>query len=137
MNFKQAEKYLLTRPEATNSYPFGPGVAIHRVKNKILALLGISGEKCKELDIEYADYPFLNLKCDPEESFVLRGIFPEVLPAYHMSKKHWVSVVLKESMPEKEIERLIDRSYGLVVKGLKKAERTQLELAYSPIVLYR
>jgi predicted DNA-binding protein (MmcQ/YjbR family) len=54
-----------------------------------------------------------------------------------MSKKHWNSVVLKDSMPEKEIERLIDRSYALVVKGLKKSERTQLELRYPPDLLYR
>lgn len=136
MDYKQAENYSLSRPEATKNYPFGPDVAVFKIKNKMFALLGICGEKGKELGIEYAGYSFLNLKCDPEESFMLRDIFPEILPAYHMSKKHWISVVLKESMPEKEIERLIDRSYGLVVKSLKKAERTQLELAYSPDELY-
>ena len=137
MDLKQAEKYSLSRPETIKSYPFGPDVAVFKIKNKMFALLGTSGEKGKELGTEYAGYSFLNLKCDPEESFMLRDIFPEVLPAYHMSKKHWISVVLKESMPEREIERLIDRSYGLVVKGLKKAERTQLELTYSPEELYR
>ena len=68
---------------------------------------------------------------------MLRDIFPEILPGYHMSKKHWISVVLVDSMSEKEIERLIDRSYGLVAKGLKKAERLQLEMYYSAEELYR
>jgi predicted DNA-binding protein (MmcQ/YjbR family) len=137
MDYKQAEKYLLSRPEATKDYPFGPAVAVFKVKNKMFALLGTCGKKGKELGIDYAGDSFVNLKCDPEESFMLRGIFPEILPAYHMSKRHWISVVLIKSMPEKEIKRLVDRSYGLVVKGLKKMEREQLELAYSPAELYR
>lgn len=137
MDYQGAVEYCLTRPEATKDYPFGPDVAVFKVKNKMFALLGTSGEKGKELGLEFAGCAFLNLKCDPEESFMLRDIFPEVLPAYHMSKKHWISVVLKESMPDGEIERLIDRSYGLVVKGLKKAERMQLELYYSSDELYR
>lgn len=137
MDFEQAKDYCLSRPEAEIDYPFGPDVAVFKVKNKMFALLGTSGSAGKELGVEYAGYAFINLKCDPEEASMLRDIFPEVMPGYHMSKKHWNSVVLKESMPEKEIERLIDRSYGLVVKGLKKSERQHLELLYSSEELYR
>lgn len=137
MDYSQATEYCLSRPEAIKEYPFGPDVEVFKVKNKMFALLATSGKAGKELGPKFAECAFLNLKCDPEESFMLRDIFPEVLPAYHMSKKHWISVVLVESMPEKEIERLIDRSYGLVVKSLKKTERLQLELQYSPEELYR
>lgn len=137
MDFKQAERYCLSLPEARLEYPFGADVSVFKIKNKMFALLATSGGTGKELGTQFAGEAFINLKCDPEESFMLRDIFPEVLPGYHMSKKHWISVVLIDSMPEKEIERLIDRSYGLVVKGLKKAERLQLELAYSPEQLYR
>ena len=137
MNYEEAEQYLLSRPEATKDYPFGPDVAVFKIKNKMFALLGTCGKQGKELGTAYAGEAFVNLKCDPEESLMLRGIFPEIMPAYHMSKRHWISVVLIKSMPEKEIERLLDRSYGLVVKGLKKAEREALELAYSPAELYR
>ncbi|MDO6593627.1 MmcQ/YjbR family DNA-binding protein [Neptuniibacter sp. 1_MG-2023] len=137
MDYKQAEKYALSRPDVYKEYPFGPQTAVFKVKKKMFALLGICGKAGKELGSEFAGYAFLNLKCDPDEAFMLRDIFPEILPAYHMSKKHWISVVLKPTMPEKEIERLIDRSYALVVKKLTKAERTQLELTYSPTQLYR
>ena len=137
MDHQQAEQYILSRPEAYKEYPFGPDVAVFKIKNKMFALLSTSGSTGKELGPKYANCSFINLKCEPEESFMLKDIFPEVLPGYHMSKKHWISVVLKESMPEKEIERLIDRSYGLVVKGLKKAERVQLERLYSAEELYR
>lgn len=137
MDYRQAVDYCLSRPDAVIDYPFGPDVAVFKVKNKMFGLLGTSGSTGKELGMKYADCAFINLKCDPEESIMLRDIFPEILPGYHMSKKHWISVVLVDSMPEKEIERLIDRSYGLVAKGLKKAERLQLEMYYSAEELYR
>ncbi len=137
MNYQDAVNYCLSRPETTKDYPFGPDAAVFKVKGKMFALLGTCGPSGKELGVEFAGCDFLNLKCDPDEAFMLRDIFPEVLPAYHMSKKHWISVVLKESMPTNETERLIDRSYSLVVKGLKKAERAQLELHYSAEELYR
>lgn len=137
MDYTEASNYCMLRPEVVREYPFGPDVEVFKVKGKMFGLLATTGEKGKELGAEYASCSFLNLKCDPEEAIMLRDIFPEVLPAYHMSKKHWISVVLVDSMPEKEIERLIDRSYGLVLKGLKKADRLQLEIKYSQEELYR
>lgn len=137
MNFSEASSYCRSRPAATREYSFGPNVEVFKVKGKMFGLLATTGTKGKELGPQYANCAFLNLKCDPDEAFMLRDIFPEVLPAYHMSKKHWISVVLVASMPRGEIERLIDRSYGLVVKGLKKTDRLQLELAFPAEELYR
>ncbi|WP_415883936.1 MmcQ/YjbR family DNA-binding protein [Neptuniibacter sp. QD34_54] len=137
MDAKSAQEYCLSRPESQLDFPFMPDVPVFKVKGKMFALLGQCGTTGKELGPEFANYHFLNLKCDPEEAIMLRDVFPEVRSAYHMSKKHWISVVLKDSIPTKEIERLIDRSYGLVVKNLKKVERQQLERLYSKEELYR
>ena len=79
----------------------------------------------------------MNLKCDPDEANALRDVFVAVIPGYHMNKKHWNTVILDGTIPVSEIERMIDRSYGLVVKGLKKAERQALELRYPKEQLYR
>ena len=68
----------------------------------------------------------VNLKCDPNEAIQLRDVFDCVLPGYHMNKKHWNTVVLDGSLPNGEIERMIDNSYRLVVKGLPKAVRQGL-----------
>jgi len=54
-----------------------------------------------------------------------------------MNKKHWNSIILDGSIPTGEIERMIDHSYGLVVKKLRKVEREALELSYGKDVLYR
>ncbi|MGJ8687286.1 MAG: hypothetical protein ACSHWQ_07395, partial [Spongiibacteraceae bacterium] len=40
------------------------------------------------------------------------------------------------TIPSFEIERMIDNSYALVVKGLKKSQRNYLELRYSAEQLF-
>lgn len=137
MNADQAKAYCLSQPAAEQDFPFAPDIPVFKIKGKMFALLGHCSATGKELGAEYAGCYFLNLKCDPKESVMLRDIFPEVKPAYHMSKTHWISVVLIDSMPEKELQRLIDRSYGLVVKSLKAVDRKQLELHYTSEQLYR
>lgn len=67
--------------------------------------LGLSGDG--EIEI-------LNVKCDPELIGALRTQ-PGFLPAYHMNKMQWISILLDGTVPEKEIRNLIDISYGLTV----------------------
>jgi predicted DNA-binding protein (MmcQ/YjbR family) len=50
-----------------------------------------------------------------------------VRPGYHLSKKHWNTVVLDNTIPNHVILGMIDDSYSLVVKGLKKSVRKKLE----------
>lgn len=78
----------------------------------------------------------INLKCDPEEAIMLRDVFDAVKPGYHMNKVHWNTVVLDGSLPQGEIQRMIDLSYSLVVKGLKKSIRQGLEARYGSAVIY-
>ncbi len=125
MDFEQCHKYLLQRPAAFKDYPFGPDVAVYKVHKKMFATLGHN-----------KDIANMNLKCDPEEAMALRDIFEAVIPGYHMNKAHWNTVILDGSIPRGEIERMIDNSYALVVKSLKKAERMALEIKYGPETLY-
>jgi len=46
----------------------------------------------------------------------------------HMNKKNWISIYFDGTVPKGEVERLIDDSYALIVKGLKKSDREYLEL---------
>jgi len=126
MNYRTTKHYLLAKPEAFLDYPFGPDAAVFKVKSKLFAILGTEDGVAR-----------VNLKCDPDEALALRDIFPGVIPGYHMNKKHWNTVILDGSVPKGEIERMIDRSYGLVVKSLKKSERTALELTYGAHIIYR
>lgn len=126
MNHVEARQYLLSKPEAFEDFPFGPEVAVMKVGEKMFATL-----------LESAGSTRINLKCDPHEALILRDIFPAVLPGYHMNKRHWNTVLLDGSVPRGEIERMMDNSYSLVVKGMRKAERQALEIRHGRDALYR
>jgi predicted DNA-binding protein (MmcQ/YjbR family) len=53
-------------------------------------------------------------------------MYTAVQPGYHLNKQHWNTVTIDGSIPNEEIQRMIDMSYDLVAKGLKKAERELL-----------
>lgn len=129
MNYESARDYLLGKPEAELDYPFGPDVAVPKICGKMFATLGEETENGKRVG-------HMNLKCDPVEAEFLRDMFESVLPGYHMNKVHWNTIVLDGTIPNGEIERMIDSSYALVVKRLKKAERVKLEVRYGKAALY-
>lgn len=79
----------------------------------------------------------INLKCDPQQAVALREIFPGVIPGYHMNKLHWNTVILNGSVPTPEISRMVDHSYALVVRGLKKAERESLVIRHGRAAVFR
>lgn len=126
MDYQTARTYMLSRPEAWEDFPFYPHIAVMKVRNKMFATLSVENDIAR-----------MNLKCDPAEAQMLRDIFSAVLPGYHMNKRHWNTVVLDGSIPAGELERMIDRSYGLVVKGMPRKERLPLEMRYGCEVLYR
>jgi predicted DNA-binding protein (MmcQ/YjbR family) len=126
VNFENARAYLLGRPEAIEDFPFGPDVYVYKIRGRMFATLGEEQRLAR-----------MNLKCDPEEALVLRDVFAAVRPGYHMNKAHWNTVLLDGSIPRGELERMIDRSYGLVVKKLARTDRLSLELRHGRAALYR
>lgn len=69
----------------------------------------------------------VNLKVDPEQGALLQEEYPAVKPGYHMNKKHWITVVMDGSVPDKVFRQWIDQSYQLVVSGLPKKLQKTLE----------
>ncbi|MCR5144953.1 MAG: MmcQ/YjbR family DNA-binding protein [Lachnospiraceae bacterium] len=54
----------------------------------------------------------INIKCDPD----MIGFMTNqkgFAPAYHMNKKHWLSIILDGSVADEEIYNFIDLSYDL------------------------
>ncbi|WP_115717239.1 MmcQ/YjbR family DNA-binding protein [Gallaecimonas mangrovi] len=120
MDAKALRQYLLTQPEAIESFPFGPDAAVYKVRGKMFALTG-----------HFYGADAVNLKCDPHEAMALRDIFSSVKAAYHMNKLHWNTVLLDSSIPEGEIRRMVDNSFALVVRGLRKKERDAFKAKYA------
>ncbi|MEO1449734.1 MAG: MmcQ/YjbR family DNA-binding protein, partial [Bacteroidota bacterium] len=98
------------------SFPFDEDTLVFKVMGKMFALTSLSNPVSA------------NLKCDPEYSMELREQYPErIKPGWHMSKKHWNTVSLQEGLREDLLESLIQHSYEMVVKGLKKADKEALK----------
>lgn len=55
----------------------------------------------------------LNIKCEPEMVYSLREQ-KGFAPAYHMNKKHWLTIVLDGTVKDETIYQLLDLSYELV-----------------------
>lgn len=95
-------EYCISKEGATESFPFGDDTLVFKVKGKIFALVNLEGELN------------LNLKCNPAKAIDLRERFSSVIPGYHMNKKHWNTIILDGTVPDKEVFSWIDHSYGLV-----------------------
>jgi len=117
MDFSELKTYLANKPYTELDFPFGDDVYVYKVQKKMFALIGFHNDKM-----------MLNLKCDPDESVMLRDIFSSITPAYHMNKKHWISVYFDGNVPQGEVERLIDNSFDLVVSKLPKKLKTPVLL---------
>ncbi len=57
----------------------------------------------------------INLKSDPDLIETLLAE-PGILPAYHMNKRHWITVLLDGSCPPDRLKSLIALSYDLTMK---------------------
>lgn len=108
-------EYCLAKKGVEETTPFGPEVLVYKVCGKVFALTDPS---------EFP--PFVNLKCDPDRALELRDEYDAVRPGYHMNKKHWNSVYLDETIPSQLVSELVDHSYDLIVKSLKKSDREKL-----------
>lgn len=103
MDHKTVEEYILSMPNARLDYPFGEGVAVYKVKDKMFAIIQEGKEPLR-----------LSLKCDPQLALVLRGKYETVVEGYHLNKKHWNTIILTGQLPWEEIQALIVHSYNLV-----------------------
>lgn len=106
MDIEEFRQYCIQKKYVTEETPFGENALVFKVIGKMFALLSLKS-------------PFwVNLKCDPEYAVELREKFNSVIPGYHMNKKHWNTVFLDGSIPNKMIFSLIDHSYELVIDKL-------------------
>jgi predicted DNA-binding protein (MmcQ/YjbR family) len=116
MKLETLRACLIGKKGATEERPFGPEALVFKVMGKMFAL------------VAWEEIPLrITLKCDPDDALALRDQYKAVQPGYYMSKRHWNTITLDGSIHNEDILRMIDDSYALVVKGLKKAVRQELE----------
>jgi predicted DNA-binding protein (MmcQ/YjbR family) len=115
MDIEAFRAHCLKKKGVTEEFPFGEETLVYKVMGKLFALT----------DVE--NFESINLKVDPEEGVERRESYPAVQPGYHMNKKHWITVRMDGSLPDKLVRQWIDDSYALVASKLTKSEKSSLE----------
>jgi predicted DNA-binding protein (MmcQ/YjbR family) len=120
MTLEDFKKYCLNKKGAKGYFPFDDEVLVFKVGSKMFALTNI-----KACDLK------ISLKCEPLLSIDLRRDYTAIEPGYHLNKKHWNTALIDGSMDDAKIYWLIDLSYDLVFKGLKKLEKEEIKSYHS------
>ncbi len=101
---------------AEHSQPFGFGVGVYKVLDKIFMMtMSYQGEK------------IVTLKCSPQESEMLRDIYPSIRSGYHMNKKHWITIYPGQEITMELVKDLVIASYELVISKLPQQLKKGLE----------
>ncbi|MFM2392978.1 MAG: hypothetical protein RLZZ546_960 [Bacteroidota bacterium] len=119
MDIESFRAHCLNLPFVEEYLPFDENTLAFRVgfaQGKIFALIGLDAFPLR-----------VNLKCDPEKAIELRDKYSQVIPGYHMNKKHWNTVYLDDGLPEKKIIEMLHHSYELVYTSLPAKLKKELE----------
>lgn len=95
--------YCLSFLGAEETFPFGPDTSVFKVGGKMFALSRLGAESLR-----------ISLKCEPALAEALRASHDAVLPGYHLNKRHWNTVIVDGSLPDRMVRDMIEDSYDLV-----------------------
>lgn len=106
------KKYNVSPEFLWDKYP-SYGIFRSKTSNKWFAAI-LNVDKSKVINNESGEIEIINVKVDDLVNDYLKekGIFP----AYHMSKKNWITIILDDTCKDEKIMDLIDISYELVNK---------------------
>jgi predicted DNA-binding protein (MmcQ/YjbR family) len=112
MNIDEIREYCLAKADVEECFPFDEETLVFKVLGKMFLLAGLN------------DAPIqINVKCDPDRAIELRDEYSQVLPGYHMNKKHWNTIVIDGQLGARFLKQQIDNSYDLVRASLPKRYR--------------
>ena len=103
---------------AFEDFPFTHEHSVFKVAGKMFAL-----SMLERTPLE------VSMKCEPELAVELRNSYPAIRPGYHLNKRHWNTVTIDSSLEDQLVRDMIEDSYDLVVSGLPKRVREQLDWA--------
>ncbi|MBI1286573.1 MAG: MmcQ/YjbR family DNA-binding protein [Flavobacteriales bacterium] len=116
MNIEELRECCLNLKGVEEGFPFDESTLVFKVMGKMFCLAALENNPLQ-----------FNAKCDPEKAIELREEFSGVRPGYHMSKKHWNTVVFDGSITDEQARQWVLDSYNLVVGSLPKKTQEELE----------
>jgi predicted DNA-binding protein (MmcQ/YjbR family) len=116
MKYDFIQEYCLSKKGAVEIYKQEWDAILYLVGGKIFVLMGNDRD----------GVPIISMKLDPEYGIELREQYEEVVPGYHLNKKHWNSVYLNGDMPEEILKKMMDQSYELVFRSLSRKAQEEI-----------
>ena len=114
MDIIELRDFCLSLPHAEEATPFDETTLVYKIGGRIFALT----------DME--DSGRINLKCDPDRAIELRERHPEIVPGWHMNKRHWNTVTTDGDLPDEMVREIIRDSYRLVFRSLPRTVQREL-----------
>ena len=111
---EQAMQLCQALPGVYEDYPFDDfnwTVMRHQSNHRIFAMI-----------YAHEGRIWVNLKAEPDYAALLCAARPCIVPAYHMNKRHWISVILDGTLPEAELTALIRDSHRLTAPRTRRAK---------------
>ena len=115
MNIEEFRAFCLSLPQVHDDFPFGKATSeydrnllVSYVRDKWFCF------------VNAVDFDRCVVKCPPEKIAELRAEYEGVGPAYHMNKRHWISVCFDRDVPDAMIKALVRQSYELVAAARTK-----------------
>jgi predicted DNA-binding protein (MmcQ/YjbR family) len=104
MHVEWVRDFCLSFDHVEECQPFGPENLVYKIKGKMFLLISLDQIP-----------PRINIKTDPDKSEELREAYPDnILPGFHMNKKHWNTIIIDGRLSAKQIKEMIRESYELV-----------------------
>lgn len=111
------EEHCLAKNGVTKSYPFDEKTAVFKLLDKMFLLF-----------VDESEVVRFNVKCDPLYALELRTIYEAVIPGYHMSKKHWNTVLVDGEISDETLLSFIDDSYDIIFGSLTKKKQAEVSV---------
>jgi Uncharacterized protein conserved in bacteria len=113
MNIEELRDFCLSLPHAEESMPFDNETLVFKVGGKMFLMSNL-------------DQPFsFTIKSKPEDVLDRIEHYADTFDAYHISKKHWITIKTAFSNDDERLKRWIIESYDIVVSGLTKKNKSR------------
>lgn len=128
MHIEQLREYCIAKKGATEHFPFDETTLVFKVMNKMFMMVPLDRWEKGELNIV--------LKLDPEKAIELRDSFESIIGGFQQGRKpdarfvnvkHWNTVVVNQEVSDSLTFQLINNAYDIVVNGLTKKLKMELE----------
>lgn len=118
MDIEKYRNYCLSKKHVTESFPFPslPNVLVFKVADKMFTATDVN------------TFESFSIKHDPDTIDGLRSKYAAVTNHTYFSNKHWSKLLMDNSIPDKQLFKLIDTSYDLAIAKLTKKLRAELNL---------